>query len=92
VQSLRKSQSQSLEVPFYLKMEAESASETFLKKKHWTMDKVLKQDSSKCITPPSEPFRIHFQRSDANCWTVHSALGDVYIANILDITNFMKGT
>jgi hypothetical protein len=30
----------------------------FLKKKHWTMDKVQKQDSSKCITPSSEPFRI----------------------------------
>jgi hypothetical protein len=25
---------------------------------HWTMDKVLKQYSSKCITPSSEPFRI----------------------------------
>jgi hypothetical protein len=34
---------------FYLKMEAESVSETLLlkKKKHWTMDKVQKQDSSK---------------------------------------------
>jgi hypothetical protein len=33
-----------------LKTEAESVSETlFLKKKHWTMDKVLKQDSSKLI-------------------------------------------
>jgi hypothetical protein len=29
-----------------------------LKKKHWTMDKVQKQDSSKRITPSSEPFRI----------------------------------
>jgi hypothetical protein len=27
------------------------------KEKHWTMDKVLKQDSSKRITPSSEPFR-----------------------------------
>jgi hypothetical protein len=27
------------------------------KEKHWTMGKVLKQDSSKCITPSSEPFR-----------------------------------
>jgi hypothetical protein len=26
--------------------------------KHWTMDKVQKQDSSKCITPSSEPFRV----------------------------------
>jgi hypothetical protein len=40
-------------------MEAEPASETlFLQKKHWTMDKVQKQDSLKCITPSSEPFRI----------------------------------
>jgi hypothetical protein len=32
----------------YLKMEAEPVSETlFLKKKHWTMDKIRKQDSSK---------------------------------------------
>jgi hypothetical protein len=30
----------------------------FLKKKLWTMDKVQKQDSSKRITPSSEPFRI----------------------------------
>jgi hypothetical protein len=44
---------------FYLKTEAAPVSETlFLKKKHWTMDKVLKQDSSKCITPASEPFTI----------------------------------
>jgi hypothetical protein len=28
------------------------------KEKHWTMDNVLKQDSSKYITPSSEPFRI----------------------------------
>jgi hypothetical protein len=28
------------------------------KEKHWTMDKVLKKESSKCITPSSEPFRI----------------------------------
>jgi hypothetical protein len=27
------------------------------KEKHRKMDKVLKQDSSKCITPSSEPFR-----------------------------------
>jgi hypothetical protein len=26
--------------------------------KHWTIDKALKQDSSKCITPSSNPFRI----------------------------------
>jgi hypothetical protein len=33
---------------FYLKTEAESASETlFLKEKKWMMDKVQKQDSSK---------------------------------------------
>jgi hypothetical protein len=40
--------------PFYLKMEAEPVSETFLKKKHWMMDKVLKQDYSKY----SKLFRI----------------------------------
>jgi hypothetical protein len=35
---------------FHLKTEAEPASETlFLKKKHWTMDIVQKQDSSICI-------------------------------------------
>jgi hypothetical protein len=28
------------------------------KEKHWTMDKILKQDPSKCITASSEPFRI----------------------------------
>jgi hypothetical protein len=40
-------------------MEAQPASETlFLKKKNWTMDKAQKQDSSKCITPSSKPFRI----------------------------------
>jgi hypothetical protein len=44
--------------PFYLKTEAEPASETFLNKKHLTMDTVQKQYSSKCITPSSEPFRI----------------------------------
>jgi hypothetical protein len=34
--------------PFYLKAEAQPVSKTlFLKKKHWTMDKVLNQDSSK---------------------------------------------
>jgi hypothetical protein len=31
------------------------------KEKHWTKDKVLKQDSSKCITPSSEPFRIDLE-------------------------------
>jgi hypothetical protein len=45
---------------FYLKTEAEPASETlFLKKKHWAMDEVQQQDFSKCITPSSEPLRIY---------------------------------
>jgi hypothetical protein len=45
--------------PFNLKTETEPVSEKlFLKKKHRTMDTVLKQDYSKCITPSSEPSRI----------------------------------
>jgi hypothetical protein len=33
------------------------------KENHWTTDKVLKQDPSKCITPSSEPFRIDLSDS-----------------------------
>jgi hypothetical protein len=44
---------------FYLKTEAVTFRNIVFKcKKHWTMVKVQKQDSSKCITPSSKPFRI----------------------------------
>jgi hypothetical protein len=37
------------------------------KEKHCTMDKVQQQDSSKCITPSSEPFGIDLWDNIYNC-------------------------
>jgi hypothetical protein len=53
---------------FYLKTEAEPASETlfFKGKKHWTIDKVQKQDSSKFSTYISLADIFHFNESLIN--------------------------
>jgi GTP-binding protein EngB required for normal cell division len=45
-----------LNVIIYFNMNQDQSIVVF-NKKHWTMDKVPKQDSSKCIAPSSELFR-----------------------------------